>query len=586
MRARLTFSSILALALAAPAAASAADYYVAKSGSGSVCSAAAPCVTIAAAVTKAADDDTVHVGAGTFTEAIDTTKRLAFVGVGAGTAAGYDAATTTYVVPPASPDGQSALTLRGGGSARAMRLKGDDFPFSQPAGGDGLRIQPAAGLAPVTYDVADVVAIGGVNIVVGAGIRVTSADAPTRPVAVTVSDSTLLSANESIVSSGTSVQTDVRRSVLSGRAFTDVGATVTYDHSTLQDGGVSAGRGRTTIDHSAVVDDYGAAFAYSASGSARLVVRDSILRVLRTGTGAPSSFATLSAVAGTSSSAETNVDVIGSTIYGAGPLRAAVLASRSSGAAGSVDVNVVNSIARMSGADGTTTADVATNSDNNLPAATVAMRNSSFSSVVRLGTPGVVPDPGTGTNVAGDPLLTAPAAATPELTLAPGSPLVDRGATDVLLGGETDMADTPRNVDGNADCQAAPDIGAFERPATACPPATTGGGVAPAGGGGATPGGATRRPRDTRAPVLTKLKISHGRVSLRVDEAAKLTVRIQRRKGKAYRTIRTQATKAAKAGPVALRLSRVPRGRYRVQVVATDAAGNTSKPISASYRRA
>src|SRR5215218_7462245 len=90
------FLGLLAAALALPSPAQAAPAVRCVPAAGSGCSSAH--TTIAAAVSAAADGDTIRIAAGSYAESISTTKRLSFVGAGAG-------ATT---IAPASG---SALTL-------------------------------------------------------------------------------------------------------------------------------------------------------------------------------------------------------------------------------------------------------------------------------------------------------------------------------------------------------------------------------------------------------------------------------------------------------------------------------------------
>jgi hypothetical protein len=52
--------------------------------------------------------------------------------------------------------------------------------------------------------------------------------------------------------------------------------------------------------------------------------------------------------------------------------------------------------------------------------------------------------------------------------LKPGSPLVDHGDRSLVVAGEQDLAAMRRSLDGDGDCVARPDIGAFERPAVVC----------------------------------------------------------------------------------------------------------------------
>jgi hypothetical protein len=94
--------------------------------------------------------------------------------------------------------------------------------------------------------------------------------------------------------------------------------------------------------------------------------------------------------------------------------------------------------------------------------------------------------------------------------------------------------------------------------------------------------------KDTRAPRLTKLGISSRRgvrLKLTLDEAATVRASLQRRSGRAYRTVRA-VTRTLAPGRTTLTLAaKRPRaGRYRVLVSATDAAKNRSASRTLSFR--
>jgi hypothetical protein len=263
-------------------------------------------------------------------------------------------------------------------------------------------------------------------------------------------------------------------------------------------------------------------------------------------------------------------------------------------------------------------------------------------------------------------------AASLDYRLKPGSPAVDAGAVTGPAAGEPalDMASQPRSVDGNLDCVARPDLGAYElqgqsntaptvalQGATSGPPSqplsysatgtdaedaagaltyawtfSEGGGAdgaavqhafATAGahsaavtvsdthgctasakldvkispgatvqtGDGSTDGGGGAG--DATAPVLTAARVKRGALRFALSEPARVTARLARRvcgRVAGKRRCRMRRTRtlslAAAAGPNALALpGKLRRGRYRVTLVAVDAAKNRSRPVRLAFRR-
>jgi hypothetical protein len=155
-----------------------------------------------------------------------------------------------------------------------------------------------------------------------------------------------------------------------------------------------------------------------------------------------------------------------------------------------------------------------------------------------------------------------------DLVPKPGSPLIDAAAALTGADGTTDAAGNPRSLDGNGDCTAQPDIGAFEAPAAACPPPPP----------GPTPPGVVPAAKDTTAPLVTKLRITHRRaVRFTLSETARVTVRVKR----AHRKV-VVLKRGAATGRVTLKLKhRLRHGRYAIRVIAIDAAGNRSVTTAA-----
>jgi hypothetical protein len=98
-------------------------------------------------------------------------------------------------------------------------------------------------------------------------------------------------------------------------------------------------------------------------------------------------------------------------------------------------------------------------------AATIALRNSNYPVFDAAGAGGSVTPNTTAGNQAAAPLFTNFAGNS--FSQATGSPTIDAGASDALVG-SLDVDDDPRAVQGKAGCpNASPDIGAYEAPAVA-----------------------------------------------------------------------------------------------------------------------
>jgi hypothetical protein len=260
---------------------------------------------------------------------------------------------------------------------------------------------------------------------------------------------------------------------------------------------------------------------------------------------------------------------IGSTFIGRGNTSAALYTTRAADGSPALTATLRNSVARVEG----------TGSDLWADRSTIGADFSSFNTR-KLENGGAAPDPGSASNVAGDPLLA------PDLSLQPGSPLIDRGDGSVLVPGERDLAGGARSVDGTGDCVAAPDIGAFERPDVCIPP------VPPNVPPDLTDVSATNRvfaPVPVRARgglAMHKRRVKRGtRFRYTLSEPARVRIvieRVIRRRGmNRYRKV-TVLTADKQAGRQSTRFTgRVRRralrpGRYRARLVATDPVGARS----------
>jgi hypothetical protein len=104
------------------------------------------------------------------------------------------------------------------------------------------------------------------------------------------------------------------------------------------------------------------------------------------------------------------------------------------------------------------------------------------------------------------------------------------------------------------------------------------------------PAPAVRRAAIDRVrPVLSRLRVRARRVrrgralalSFRLSEAARVRVTLTRGR----RTVRrSSASRRTGAGALRLSTRRLRRGSYVLRLVATDAAGNVSRPVTARIR--
>jgi hypothetical protein len=149
--------------------------------------------------------------------------------------------------------------------------------------------------------------------------------------------------------------------------------------------------------------------------------------------------------------------------------------------------------------------------------------------------------------------------------LAAGSPLIDAGTPGPLPAGTTDRDGNPRPADGDGDCVAVTDVGAFEFAGAPCRPAPV-----------ASP--APAPPSAPAKPVISHVKVARGAVSFRLSEPATVRLRFRRR---GHRAIARRQV-AARAGANRVRIALRP-GRYRLTLVALDRAGARSRPATVRF---
>jgi hypothetical protein len=237
----------------------------------------------------------------------------------------------------------------------------------------------------------------------------------------------------------------------------------------------------------------------------------------------------------------------------------------------------------------------------------IAASTSSFTTAI-VANSGSAPAAGASTNLSGAPGLVSPAAG--DFGLLGTSPLVDRGDPSLVSAGQLDLGGSSRSLDGDADCLAAPDIGAFELTGHAAPCPANSAPVlsrvsmsrrtfAAAGRGGAS---GARRGHGRRVKRGTRIRYT-------LSEAATLQIVIERaaegrrakgrcrkptknRKGKrCTRYLRVGVLRASEAAgkqgtSFSGRIGRRALGpaRYRARLSATDAEGARSQEKRLKFR--
>jgi plastocyanin len=90
---------------------------------------------------------------------------------------------------------------------------------------------------------------------------------------------------------------------------------------------------------------------------------------------------------------------------------------------------------------------------------------------------------------------------------------------------------------------------------------------------------------DVTPPDITLLALSRTRLSLRLGEAARLRVRIERFRANRRPALVKRYTRDVRAGRVAVAYSRrgLRTGRYRITVIAEDDAGNRAPAVTARF---
>ncbi len=606
---RLAALLVFALVLGGAAEADAATRFVEKTGSDSsdCTNSAAPCATVGYAVGQAGEGDTIQIGAGTFTEAVSTEKVLAFVGQGGGSLPG--GLGTTVIQGPAGSAfqfGKNALELRRGGTIRALRAvggKGGSGGSQGELGGSGIEYDSNTAVA-TSLVLQDVVAIGGsggpgTEIIGPGGEGLEMRDGP-GPVALSATGSDFsggagLAPGTAVRIYGeTSTATITDAKIVNDDDSFGTGVAVGSDaHVVLDDvdirsNGEAAGiyDGVLTIRRSHLRSESWGLYVYpSSEESPELELFDSLVI----------SDSSEALFLESESESPAVARIFGSTLVSHGT--AAVFAKHEAGEEAAT-VSLRNSIVRHY-----PPLELVPRADLLADGGTIDAAYSNFETRVEENG-GSVSAPGSGSNLAGDPGFADPAADV--YVLQNSSPLIDRGDASVVQAGEQDLLGAPRALDGNRDCQAVPDLGAFEVTGqeAACPdppPTVSAFGItnkvfAPTGKSPKAKASARKVKRGTRftytlsEPVRIAIVIARKLPGRRLGKGTrsrcvKLTP-ANRRKGKPCtrfvnkKTLSAQKPSGHQATPWNGHIGRKPAapGRYRATIVATDPTGQPSQP--------
>jgi hypothetical protein len=596
MRRSLPGVTLIALAILVPASADADTRFVASGGvdAPGCTDAGAPCATLPYAVGQSTSGDRIQIGPGNFVGSVETIKTLTFVGAGSGSLDGMPGMTVIRGTPGSGGPASPALELETGGAVRSLQIEAGDGAANllAPAGhggGTGVLFSPTSPGAH-SLELEDVVIEGGdggpgevVSGPAGNGIRVAAG-----PGSVAFSAHGSEFAGGSGFGQGLGVEVDgpsataelVDSRVLNPEHAGVVlfgGAEATLESVEIEtpNTGLTVYEGAATIRRSRIQTNslaLGIEATNEVPASAELL--DSLL------------FSTQSSAAFVySEGAQSSAGLIatGSTLVGFGPSSAITVVREE--IAGPATATLRNSIARNTPAlpPGKPFADL------RAFRGTIDADFSSFTTALAADG-GSISAPGSAGNIAGDPLFVNPAEG--DFALQGSSPVIDRGNPALVGAGELDLAGSPRSLDGNRDCVAAPDVGAFEvtGQSAACPdPIPTISKFGMTNKVFAPKGGKSKKGQASKA-VKRGTKFTYL-----LSEAAKVKITIERKKagkgkkGKPKFSKVTTLSGQKEAGKQSTKFSGrvkgkpLKPGKYRATIVATDAAGQESEPDQLTF---
>lgn len=452
-------------ALLLPASAAATDRYVdfGAGGSAPCTDPANPCTTIAEALGPAVDGDVIHLAPGHYVEAVSTEVNVTLIGA-APVLRGESFDSNLHTVIQSAGGPAPSLELKGGGTVRDLTAVGFTGPGSHsPA---IVLANPPGGPGASTVRLQGVRAVGGKATEGVAGSPGLDVASPAGdPLAVLVEDSAIETQANSFAASaeGENVELTMRRSLLGS---TDHGAPDGLEVSdgvkaTVEDGGFAPGshfdRGyeagsgsllRLVRTHVAIDSFAGSGIRASTSvgQSGGVEVIDSLVQV--------------KGLSGISAGGfgETNVSIRGSTIFTINDEEAPAIRASPTSETATIHVDLVNTVVRAVDTDSDDEVDLAlkllAGRDGRRDRQELRLHDGECRS-------GHLLHPAWQCRQRQRrPALRR--SRRRRLPVAAGIAADRPRRPSIVTPGQRDFAGSPRSVDGNLDCVAAPDIGALE----------------------------------------------------------------------------------------------------------------------------
>lgn len=434
-----------------------------NAGTNDCTSQASPCLTIANAITHAANGDTIQIGPGIFATSVTSTgKALTFAGAGAGTASAFDATKDTAVDAIATQ--QSGFILGNHNTTiQDLRVRGGVLPDGN--GGEVLPAVRANGTSGPTLTVTDAILLQGAPP--SPDVIDYALDADTTK---TVVENTIVAGyQDGITTHGTGGSLTLQNSsVLTpapanpGLSALPVAALWASTPAAITDSrltgieGVYDQNAHVTVLRTLIGASGAGAAIQDTGGGPTLAVRDSLIDVVGNPVGSAAG-AFVHSVANSEPTPPT-LSLTGDTVFVRGDHTPAAL--NVSVASAGTTINVRNTILHAIDTSGH-------NGNDDILAGTNAINwNVGYTDYSEVAGQGV-PAPGSTTNITAPPNFVNDSGS--NLHLSASSTLFDKGDPTIVGAGETDVTGAPRSVPHVCGGAARPDLGAYEAATLPCP---------------------------------------------------------------------------------------------------------------------